>query len=562
MQTMQKLSLALVVTAATLAAQNPSITGIVNAASGIPTGFPNYGIAQGSIFLVSGSNLGPSAMQSASQPLPTTAGLAGTSVTITVNGTTLTAPLYSTVSTQVAAVLPSNTPAGTGTLTLTYNGNKGSSPITVMPTNFGIFNTLVPFADNGVGVLNIAAVTFSNYQTSVSATNTAAPGDTLTLWGTGLGPAPTNGGDTGVAPFGNIGSAPPVFGGSNIGSAPLVFVGGIQSQSVTYWGRSPNTIPGLDQIDFVVPQNAPLGCNVSIVVQTATPVVVSNGPVIALAASDGATCSDPTQRFPSSLINSTSGVKAMFIVLKQNVSISPNSNGTTTTTTASSAQVQIGQFTQAQLAASAASLNSANVAPSLGSCYTGFSNNPGANGPGLSGTLLNAGTSVTLTPPSGTALTLTSQNPGAYASASSSTALPSGTWSFSNGAGGSDVGPLSFTFPVPEQVTWSNAPAMYSSPIDRTQPLTIAWSGGDSNGYVDIEGYAEAGTYDIGFECAAPTSAGQFTIPSSILLAMPTGPGQFQVNTYAFTSSVGTVPGFDFALDLSEYHTEVPVFFQ
>src|ERR1700722_2542006 len=99
MQTMQKLSLALVVTAATLAAQNPSITGIVNAASG---------------------------RQSASQPLPTTAGLAGTSVTITVNGTTLTAPLYSTVSTQVAAVLPSNTPAGTGTLTLTYNGNKGS----------------------------------------------------------------------------------------------------------------------------------------------------------------------------------------------------------------------------------------------------------------------------------------------------------------------------------------------------------------------------------------------------------------------------------------------------
>jgi hypothetical protein len=101
-----------------------------------------------------------------------------------------------------------------------------------------------------------------------------------------------------------------------------------------------------------------------------------------------------------------------------------------------------------------------------------------------------------------------------------------------------------------------------SSPIDRTQPLTITWSGGDSNGWVDIQGYAGVGTYNVSFECAAPTSAGQFTIPSSILLAMPTGPGQFQVNTYPFTSDLGAVPGLDVALDFSEYHTQVPVFFQ
>jgi uncharacterized protein (TIGR03437 family) len=559
MPTMQKLFLALVVTAATLTAQNPSITGVVNAASGIPAGFPNYGIAQGSIFLVSGSNLGPSAMQAASPPLPTTAGLGGTSITITVNGTTVTAPLYSTVSTQVAAVLPSNTPAGTGTLTLTYNSNKGSSPIRVMPTNFGIFNTLVPFADNGVGVLNIAAVTFANYQTSVSATNTAAPGDTLTLWGTGLGATPNNGGDTGAAPFGNNGGGPPIFGGSNIGSAPLVFVGGIQSPSVTYWGRAPNTIPGLDQIEFVVPQNAPLGCNVSIVVQTATPVVVSNGPVIALAATDGATCSDPTQRIPSSLINSTSSAKVMLLGLKQNVSVSPNSNGTTTTTTDVQAMAYFFQVTPAQLAASGGSLTATNAAPSFGSCYTGFSNSQG-QGP-FPGTFVNAGASLTLTPPSGQALTLTSQSLGVYASASSSTAPPSGTWSFSNGAGGSDVGPLSFTFPVPQQVTWSQA-AVYSSPIDRTQPFTITWSGGDSNGYVDIQGYAGVGTYNVSFECAAPTSAGQFTIPSSIMLAMPTGQGQVQVNTFPLTVNLGAVPGLDVALDFSEYHTSVPVMFK
>lgn len=328
---------------------------------------------------------------------------------------------------------------------------------------------------------------------------------------------------------------------------------------MTYWGRAPNTIPGLDQIEFVVPQNAPLGCNVSIVVQTATPVVVSNGPTLALAASDGVTCSDPNQRIPSSLTNSTSSAKVALFGLNQNVSVSPNSNGTTTTTTTSQASAYFFQVTPAQLVAAAGSLNATNAAPSFGSCYTGFSNSQG-QGP-FPGTFLDAGTSVTFTPPSGTALTLTPQTQGVYTSASNSTALPSGTWSVSNGAGSSDVGPFNFSFLVPQLVAWSQA-AVSSSPIDRTQPLTIAWSGGDSNGWVDIQGYARVGTYNVSFECAAPTSAGQFTIPSSILLAMPTGPGQFQVNTFPFTSNLDAVPGLDVALDFSEYHTQVQVFFQ
>jgi uncharacterized protein (TIGR03437 family) len=526
-----------------------TLAGVVNAASGIPAGLPNYGIAQGSIFLIYGTNLGPSAIQVATQPLPTTAGLAGTSITITVNGTMLTAPMYYTLSTQVAAVMPSNTPAGTGTLSLTYNGNSASTPITVVESAFGISNAVVPFANNGVGVSAIAAATFANYQ-YVSGTNTAAPGDTLTLWGTGLGPTPNNGGDTGPAPFGDI------------GSVPLVFVGGIQSPSVTYWGRSPNTIPGLDQIDFVVPPNAPLGCNVSIVVQTATPVVVSNGPTIALADTDGVTCSDPTQVFTSSLLSKNSS-KVMFISLNQSASVSLPANGTATTTTTSQASAQFFQATQAQLAAAAPGANSQ---PSFGSCYTGFSKNPGANGP-FSPTFLNAGTSITLTPPSGAELTLAAQSVGVYGSASSSTALASGTWSFSNGAGGPGLGPLSFTFPVPEQITWSNQAALNSDhgAIDRTQPLKITWSGGDANGYVDIQGAGSAGGYTVGFECAAPTSAGQFTIPSSILLAMPTGAGAqatIQVSTYALPFSLGAVTGFDAAEDASTFETAVPVVFQ
>jgi len=61
--TTQRLLFALAVTAASLAAQNPSITGVVNAASLLPPGLPNSGLAQGAVFTVFGSSLGPASLQ-------------------------------------------------------------------------------------------------------------------------------------------------------------------------------------------------------------------------------------------------------------------------------------------------------------------------------------------------------------------------------------------------------------------------------------------------------------------------------------------------------------------
>jgi hypothetical protein len=295
-------------------------------------------------------------------------------------------------------------------LTLTYNGKSASSPITVVPAHFGIFTSVV--WTDWSAYLGNAAVTFPNYQ-YVSTNNTAKPGDTLTIWGTGLGPTPDNRGDTTGAPSGNI------------GKPPLVFVGGIQSPSVTYWGRSPNTFPGLDQINFVVPPDAPLGCNVSIVVQTSTPVAVSNGPTISLAATDGATCSDATQDLPPSVFN-RSGLKAIFVALIQNVTTGANADGTATTTTQTGASARFLQFNQAN---PGPLTDDANLAPGLGTCYSGFSNRAG----GLDtypGTQLNAGTSVTLTSTSGNAITLPVQYTGFYASPHASIALPSGPWTF------------------------------------------------------------------------------------------------------------------------------------
>src|ERR1700728_4489006 len=129
---MRLLSLAVLALAcaATLAAA-PSINGVINAASWLPPSLPNSGIAQGAMFIVSGSGLGPSTLQSApnSYPLPTTDGLAGTIIKVTVGGDTETCIMLYSYAGQVAAILPSATPTGPGRLTLTYQGASNTFPL-------------------------------------------------------------------------------------------------------------------------------------------------------------------------------------------------------------------------------------------------------------------------------------------------------------------------------------------------------------------------------------------------------------------------------------------------
>jgi hypothetical protein len=133
------------------------------------------------------------------------------------------------------------------------------------------------------------------------------------------------------------------------------------------------------------------------------------------------------------------------------------------------------------------------------------------------------------------------------------------------------VGPLNFNFPVPAQVTWTNETTLASGvAIDRTQPLTITWTGGDANGYVDIEGSGQVGpqnnpAFTTYFDCSAPTSARSFTIPPAILLSIPTGLNAgtgIQVSTYAFAPTLPAISGFDVGIDGSEFQASAPVLFK
>jgi hypothetical protein len=437
--------------------------------------------------------------------------------------------------------MPSATPVGTGTLAVTYNGKSGSGPITVLASAFGISIFRTPAGHE------IPAVTFATNQNEiVSGADAAAPGDTLVLYGTGLGAV--NGGNDTVAPQ-----------SGNIGTAPMVYVGGVASTNVSYYGRSPS-LPGLDQIVFTVPQNAPLGCQVSIVVQTSNAGVpiVSNGPATGIGATDHTPCSDPVDAFPAALLSFPANSTVLGIALQQNTTFS----SATTSATSSVFQILFTQLTPPQFLAL-----SANMAESSNnSCFSGFV--PAVAPPaGLPPAIyLDAGPSITLTPPSGAPITLPATAGGVFLG-KAPIGIPPGPWGFT-APGGANVGPLNFGFPVPPPVTWTNQAALLGSTVTRANGLTINWTGGDANyGFVDIQGFAAnaTGTYLVGYDCSAPLAAGTFTIPPSILMQMPTGAGAqatLQVSTFALPFTILPVEGFDAVVNFSQIQTLIPIVYQ
>ena len=160
--------------------------------------------------------------------------------------------LYYTSATQVAALMPSNTPLGTGTITVTNNGQVGNpAPITVVQNNVGIFTAtsdgqgagIVTYPDYSL-VSPVKAANCGGVYTTCGAAN---PGDTLTVWATGLGPV--SGNETAGAGL-----------GVDMTSVDAkLWLGGIQAQ-IVFKGRG--CCIGEDQIAFVVPDNAPTGCAV------------------------------------------------------------------------------------------------------------------------------------------------------------------------------------------------------------------------------------------------------------------------------------------------------------
>ena len=524
---------------ASCAFAQPVITSaaVMNSASFASQGVPGAGIAQGSIFTIFGSGVGPNTMVQAG-PLPLKTSLGGTSVTFTVGGQTVKAYILVALSYQVNALLPSTTPTGSGTVTVTYNNQTSApEPVQIVSATFATYT----FNSSGLGQ---AIATDLKYQSN-SIIRTFHPGDWGILWGTGLGPI--HGDDSNKPPVGNLGS-------------PTVHVG---TASVTpyYAGRSAD-FPGLDQIAFQIPSRVQ-GCYVPVAVETNG--VVGNSPTIAISTS-GQTCSDSI--LGQDLIDKLAGggkvdfgFVQLFAIILRNQSLPTGI-----------AAPDFGKATFSEFTPQTAGLASYGV--SQGYCITG-NYEPDAS-PGQ----LDAGPAISVQGLSTATLPQSFPGWGTYAAFLNNTGAQF-FWSDLNytvsGPGGAKVGAFSVA-------DTTSIPSAYFSgmiagqTLPRSSDLTVTWTGGDAtlqNGQVTIAGVSAAASNENiswAFMCTAPLAGRSFTIPKWVLSTLPpTATGYIGIAPYPIgyiwigqsnKPVTFQAPGLDKGILIDEFFNGYPVNFQ
>lgn len=249
--------------------------GVLNSASLAPPGLPNGGIARGSVFTIFGANLGP-ATPSTVSVFPLTPTFNGVNLSVSQSGTSVSAIPIFVSSNQINAILPSNAPLGRASLRVGFNGRIGA-PVTieVVENAPGIF----AISSGGFGPAVVQNFNSEIDQPINSLDTSAARGQAITIWATGLGrvPFPDN-----VAPS-----------AQNL-DIPVTITIGERDAIRLYAGRSP-CCSGVDQIVVRVPEDAPLGCYVPLRIKSGSG--VSNTVTLAIAATIGAKCIDSFNPF-------------------------------------------------------------------------------------------------------------------------------------------------------------------------------------------------------------------------------------------------------------------------
>jgi hypothetical protein len=138
--------------------------------------------------------------------------------------------------------------------------------------------------------------------------------------------------------------------------------------------------------------------------------------------------------------------------------------------------------------------------------------------------------------------------PGFYGANLPAGYIPSAGGSFTfAGTGGANVGKFSSTLNFPSPLSWTNSASI--SAISRSQGVSVTWTGGAAGTYVTINGTSTATVagqpLSVSFTCAAPVSAGQFTVPSYVLLALPAGSGTLGLDNFTNPTTF-TASGLDF----------------
>lgn len=479
---------------------------VYNAASYTPSGLPGGAIAQGSIFSVFGKGLGPTqGVQVTAFPLGNALGGAAINV---VQGTTVVPaiPVYASA-TQINAIMPSNAPLGAVAIQVVFGGSKSNmAPVQITASTFGIFTVLGTGMGPGIVQNFIDAAT----QPINSTITVAQNGQAVTLWGTGLGPV--KGGDNVAPPTGNL-----------PGVKVEVFVGGV-SAPILYSGRAP-CCSGTDQVVFTIPPNAPTGCWVPVYVRT-NGTAISNFVTMAIGPSTNTCTTDVLPKITAGFIGGQSLGEAL----------------TMRATTRHDVGVRTPLDTTADYHVSFAfsphtesfPFNPGLAFPPSGSCtvYT-------HQGDMLGGSPLPSMTPITMPLDYGAPLLLTGPNgnktlsygfsganAGYLGGTISNNVLPSslyldpGAYSV-RGFGGVNVGTFLTNFTIPQPLTWTNR--AQTNVVDRTQPLNVTWSGGDTGQVVAIVGFGEdlPTNSSTVFACIAPLGSLSFAVPTDILANLP-----------------------------------------
>jgi hypothetical protein len=90
-----------------------------------------------------------------------------------------------------------------------------------------------------------------------------------------------------------------------------------------------------------------------------------------------------------------------------------------------------------------------------------------------------------------------------------------------SGGGAGDIGSFTATLNVPPPITWANRNQITT--IDRSQPLTISWSGAGPNDVVGLVGVGADVTSNsaTAFACVAQPGANSLTVPADVLTNVP-----------------------------------------
>jgi uncharacterized protein (TIGR03437 family) len=191
---------------------------LVNGASRMPPSLAGGAIARGGRFSLSGVRLGPERGVQGSQADPPVT-LEGVSLHIAQGQTDFSAGLFFADAERIEGLIPRSAPLGPVRLTVVYEGRTSEPyPLTLVDSSFGFFTT------------ETAPEALPEARRPVS----AAPGETVTLWGAGLGDA-----------------------------RPEIFLGGKPAGP----GRgavAESCCKGVDRIEFQIPAGAPQGCYVPV----------------------------------------------------------------------------------------------------------------------------------------------------------------------------------------------------------------------------------------------------------------------------------------------------------